>query len=1073
MTGNEDLREASPRDTHGTGMNSSSDQVLEELSTIMPVIASVMSQEVSAGSCTFFIYDEHQSRTIAVFRHGESQLWFPAPVDADGVTPASVPVEAEVLRTRGSIQRVTDDDFRRFPLLNTDLREQSNGYVDLIVPLIHHDHVYGVAYLWRAGNAEPFSPHEVASAGNLASVGAMAVEFARQYRDERYRRQRLNALLNIASLSASHYSVDQVLPEIAAIARSALEVDVCNLYVFDPHVAGVTDAYTSGLNDEETAVFQESQVYAVSEVPAELEAAGTLEPVIVTDPVNQLAYGSKMSAYAGRNNISEILLVPILSQQSMTGAMYLWNRDPAYRFNPDELTTIQAIASQAGGVIQQARLFEEEQRHISDTQALRRIGESVLNSDSLDEVFDELADVLNELIPYDYCFVGRVDEDSNSVVVAYMWGDFPPDVIGYRIPLDDSLTGRVARTKEIVNIADHNLHGRSHRYSSTHLPIYSVLIAPLITESGMIGVLYAGRKHEQEFDNRDERLMALFSQQAAAAIERTQARESLMMNAKRQTFLAELTNALIATEDPVSILQKLCEMTSNVLADTVIVGLTTWRYGEVQWHGCASTDHDRQQFLMKSLETGVLSVEAERIEYLANADSPSFTELADGAAVDGRVIHPTARDVLRRLDARQILSVPMRYEGRAPGLLILISSDPDRRLDDPELEGLAMIVSHRIGDALERRQMARNREALLRFSEAINTHADLEELLELFLTELQDLLPYDQLYLGKHDPETDQSIPLAYVNPHGLEVAEVAIASNRGISGEAMRTRRAILDNDAHLRQTSAYGSEHESSFYATHGESAMATPLISDHTVIGVVFIGRSGTNRFSESDFETFLLFSGLIASAIHRTELLERNNVMYRASVEVLAAVVDAKDPTTLEHSRNVARYSRLLAEAQKLPTSMVETIELAGLLHDIGKISIPDHVLRKPGPLTAQERALINTHPERGERIISQHPALMKLTPLVRNHHERVDGTGYPDGLSGDQIPPGAGIISIADAFDTITSQRTYQRRRTVQEALLELKRNAGTQFDTALVELFVQEILANPEVVVQADTVVRQ
>jgi HD-GYP domain-containing protein (c-di-GMP phosphodiesterase class II) len=1040
------------------------DQMVDELSTIMPVIASVMMSEISAASCTFYIYDPHQTGTIAVFRHGESQLLFPDPLDADNLDPHDVPIEAEVLRVQQSVRRSTADDFARFPLVNPTLRASASGYTDMAVPLMHHDHVYGVAYLWRSTGGLPFSDHEAVSAENLGSVGALAVELALQYRSERSRRRRLNALVNVATLAASPFSVAQIMQETAAIVRTMTEADVCKMYVFDETGDSVSDSYVSGLNDDEQWIFANSHCYAVSDVPAELAASTSLAPVIVRDPHRQLAQNSELVHYAIDNDISEILVVPVVYRRTMIGVIYLWYRDRKRRFEADAMSTIQAIANQAGGVIRQARLYRDTQRHISDTEALRRIGDSVLNRDSLEEVLDELANVLHQLIPHDYCFVGQIDEEADSVVVSHMWGDFPPEVRGYRFSLHDSLTGQVARTGQMANMTDHNLHARTHRYPHEHLPIYSVLISPLITENGRIGVLYIGRKELEPFTNRDERLMALFSHHAAAAIERTQAREALLLNARRQTFLAELTTTLITAEEPTEILQSLAERSVGVLADSVLIGLTTWRYGEIEWHGCASADPTDQEHTREALNTGAFDVGPERTEYLASADHPTLVNLKDGLPVDGRQVSGLTGDLFRMIGARQILTVPMRQLGRAPGMIILLSSDPDRHLDDPEFQSMAVIAANRIGDALERRQMVRNREALLRFSEAINAHTELDALLEMFVSELHDLLPYDQLYLGRNDQDTGETQPLIFVNPHGLNLEQVTLASNEGISGEVMTTRKAVIDNHAHLRPSSAYGTEFEAEFYAARGESAMAAPLIADNDVIGVVFIGRSGTNRFSESDFETFLLFSGLIASAIHRTQLLSHNQEMYRASVEVLAAVVDAKDPNTLEHSRHVAWYSRRLAIAAEIVPAMVERIELAGLLHDIGKISIPDHVLQKPGPLTVQERALINTHPERGERILSQHPALMNLTPLVRHHHERVDGTGYPDGLKGDHIPLGASIISVADAFDTMTSERAYHRRKSVGEALAELERHAGKQFDATLVQLFVELIESDPDVV---------
>lgn len=1040
------------------------DQMLTELATIMPVIAAVMIQEIRSDSCTFYVYDAELTKTIATLRHGEAQLIFPDKLETDSASPWDIPVEAEVLRTQRSVRRMTDEDFNRLPLLNESLQSRSDGYMDLVVPLAHHGQVYGVAYMWRTRTYPPFSDLEVMTAENLASVGAMAVEFARHFSSERTRRLRLNALLNVASLAASHHSVDQVLPEIAAIARSVTEANVCNLYSFEKDGKTVVDSYSSGLNEEESWVFAQSDAYDVASVPAEVEAAATLEPVIVRDPATQLAPGSELIAYAASRSISEILVVPIVYQRSMIGVMYLWNRERHIGFTPEVMVTIQAIANQAGGVIEQARLYDDSQRHIRDTEALRRIGDSVLNGDSVDDVFNELASVLNELIPYDYCFVGRVDEDADAVVVAYKWGDFPPEVLGYQIPLQDSLAGRVAQTGEMINAVDPDLSQRSHSYASTHFPIYALLTAPLTTEDGQIGVLCIGRRGEPRFDNRDERLMALFAHQAAAAIERTQARESMIMHANRQAFLANLTNALISAPEPIDILQDLCEMAVGVVAESVVIGLTTWRYGEIQWHGSAHVDQDKHQALPGKFQSGQIKIAPERTEFLLNSETPVLMPVIDGMDADGREIDANVSEMLRSIGARQVLTVPMLQQGRAPGIVILMTSDPERNLDDPDVQEIATIVANRVGDALERRQMALNREALLRFSQAINTHVDLNTLIDVFVSELQELVPHDQLYLGQLDPEADVTVPLAFINPHGLTADAVAMASNEGISGEVMRTRKALLDNDAQSRSSTSYGSDYEAIYYAQHGESAMAAPLIADDTVIGVVFIGRSGSNRFSEADFETFLLFSGLMSSAIHRTQLLQHNQLMYRASVEVLAAVVDVKDPTTLEHSRNVSRYSRILATDSGLPQSMVERIELAGLLHDIGKISIPDHVLQKPGPLTTQERTLINTHSERGERILSQHPALMNLMPLVRHHHERVDGTGYPDGLRGDEIPVGASIIGVAEAFDTITSPRTYQQKRSVAEAIAELERNAGTQFDAGLVKLFVRAIRADPDIV---------
>jgi putative nucleotidyltransferase with HDIG domain len=1034
--------------------------ITRELEFIIPVIARVMREQIDALACSFYIYNADQTATVATFRHGNTELILHDLEATDSISPHDVPVEKEVLSALCSIRRSSEDDFTRWPMLNDQLRMSTEGYMDVVVPLLRRDHVYGVVYIWRCGESGAFTDNEIDSIERLAHVAAMAVDFARHYVSERARRRQLNALLTIASLSASHLTVDDVMPEVTRIMRSITEADVCNLYVFDPSGEMVESSFSSGLNQRERWVFDDSDQYPLETVPAEQLARETLSAVVVRDPENELVTNSELVVYAREADISEILIVPIVYQKRMIGVIYLWYRDGTRSFSPEAISTSLGIANQAGGVIQQAKLYDATQQHIVETEALRQIGETVLNSDSLDVVLDQIADVLASMIPHDYALVGIIDHTAEDVVVRRVWGDLPQTLIDYRIDMSSSLMGEAIRTRNILNIPDAFADPRMHRYEPQTLSIRSVLIAPLVTESGPIAVLYLARNESSTFTDRQERLLELLSQHAAVAIERTKARETLSLHAARQTLLANVTSALVAASDPIEALQSICELSCGVLADGVALAVSSWQHGEIRWVGAAHVDPGMNSAFHGSLINGEVEVNPDRVEDMLSAEQSSLMVLEDGIPTDGRELHFTVTDLLSRIDARYLLNVPMRQSGRAAGIMALASSDSTRVFHD-ELRELAQIVANRIGDALERQQVARNRESLLRVSEAINAHADINDLLEMIESELAEMIPFDHMYIGKLDLETGSTNVLKYANPFGVDADQVVAAANRGISGEVMRTRKAILDNQAHLRSSTNYVGPEEHHYYTKTGESVMAAPLIAEDQTVGVLFLGRSGSNRFSESELETFLLFSGLVASAIHRADLVQSNQLMYRASVEVLAAVVDAKDPTTLEHSRNVARFARIIAEEMELSVSDVERIELAGLLHDIGKLSIPDHVLSKPGPLTPQERALINTHPDRGANILNQHPALMDLIPLVRHHHERFDGTGYPERLMRDEIPLGASIISVADAFDTMTSQRTYQRKRSISEALEELNRCGGTQFHPDVVCRFINAVRRTP------------
>jgi diguanylate cyclase (GGDEF)-like protein/putative nucleotidyltransferase with HDIG domain len=184
--------------------------------------------------------------------------------------------------------------------------------------------------------------------------------------------------------------------------------------------------------------------------------------------------------------------------------------------------------------------------------------------------------------------------------------------------------------------------------------------------------------------------------------------------------------------------------------------------------------------------------------------------------------------------------------------------------------------------------------------------------------------------------------------------------------------------------------------------------------------------------------------------------------------LAMAVDSKDPTTQCHSQKVSSYAVALAEARELDAATVEEIKLAALLHDVGKVGISETILNKSGPLDPEEWDLMKQHVNFGARILESCRGAGRIQAMVLHHHEFFDGSGYPNALAGDEIPLGARIIAIADAYDTITSARSYKRARSAEEALTELERCGGAQFDPALISLFVDAIRKFPRPIVEIE-----
>jgi HD-GYP domain-containing protein (c-di-GMP phosphodiesterase class II) len=173
--------------------------------------------------------------------------------------------------------------------------------------------------------------------------------------------------------------------------------------------------------------------------------------------------------------------------------------------------------------------------------------------------------------------------------------------------------------------------------------------------------------------------------------------------------------------------------------------------------------------------------------------------------------------------------------------------------------------------------------------------------------------------------------------------------------------------------------------------------------------------------------------------------------------LAAALDARNPDTSGHSKRVAALSEVIGKALKMPEEEIKELLSASILHDIGKLGIPDSILTKHGKITGHELEILNGHAVNGAKIVAGVKNLDVLEPMILHHHERYDGTGYPGKLKGEDIPLGARIICVADAYDAMTSSRTYQKVFSKEEASEELKRCSGIQFDPKLVEIFCQAV----------------
>jgi len=275
--------------------------------------------------------------------------------------------------------------------------------------------------------------------------------------------------------------------------------------------------------------------------------------------------------------------------------------------------------------------------------------------------------------------------------------------------------------------------------------------------------------------------------------------------------------------------------------------------------------------------------------------------------------------------------------------------------------------------------------------------------------------------------------------------------SDEGIISEVIKSGKAIIVNDVRSHPSfQGAGLLHPV-------RSVLCAPMRSRGKVIGTINVADklSGEDFFA-SDLKLLSVIASLAGASIQNIQLIQDLELVILTVVQTLAAVVDAKSPWTSEESAKASQYAVATAEELGLDPDFIYRLKLAALLHDIGKIGIPDAILDKPTTLTDEEWEIIERHPIKGGELMSHMSRLGEdIVAGIRYHHERYDGHGYPNGLGGREIPLVARILAVADAFAAMTADRPYREALSEEEALGEIESNAGTQFDPKVVEALIK------------------
>ncbi|MFP4500342.1 MAG: HD domain-containing phosphohydrolase [Candidatus Hydrogenedentota bacterium] len=339
-------------------------------------------------------------------------------------------------------------------------------------------------------------------------------------------------------------------------------------------------------------------------------------------------------------------------------------------------------------------------------------------------------------------------------------------------------------------------------------------------------------------------------------------------------------------------------------------------------------------------------------------------------------------------------------------------------------------------------------QALYAANQVIASERDLQKVFEEVMDQLFRLLPAHNGVILLREQESGELVTecVRSGRPNVTITISSSIVERAVNNGEALITHNAAADSRFDMG----------GSIISQGITSAMCAPLKYQDSILGVIYLDTRGTSHaFTRNDLHLLVTLAGPAAVAIRNAQYVSELERSYEDTLTVLANSIEMRDHYTVGHTWRVTNFSMAIGRELGWDNEKLKECEMGGVLHDVGKIGVPDAILCKPDRLTDAEYQKMKVHPERGARLLQDVAHLHPLIPYCLYHHERYDGKGYPYGLAGNEIPLEGRVLAVADAFDALTSNRPYRKGLDSKVAIAEIEKGKGTQFDPVVADAFIR------------------
>ncbi|HEU5287589.1 MAG TPA: GAF domain-containing protein [Candidatus Limnocylindria bacterium] len=610
--------------------------------------------------------------------------------------------------------------------------------------------------------------------------------------------------------------------------------------------------------------------------------------------------------------------------------------------------------------------------------------------------------------------------------------------IGIHAPSGHGIVGAVVARRATVALDDYRIDPTAVP-AIKDLGVRSIVGVPIILQGEIVATLTVARLAVRPFDEEDQRALEGLASHAAVALRNARLLE---LSRRLEALSREVAGDTGALDD---VMRRVAnDIAAAYDAEVVTISLVKGDLSRPIAH-VGLTPDEAPRLSTPGPMTRLVIARRESI-VVRDYDAELGTD-------------PHVMPALARRSVHASVGAPVIVQGEVVAAVMVGTTDPYRSFDAIDRQGLTAFAQT-TGAALRSAQARQERERRIERLSALNVLAwqlagvhEPYEIARLAYEAAGGLVARDAFYVARFDHEKREFDFVLQADGEDVWRGEryplaTGPTSQVVVTGETYVVRSP---EDPAQRRGMTFGEATRVSGSAAH------VPLKSRGRLIGVLSSQSYSSDAFDDEDIVVLQSLANLVATAFENAEHMQQMRELYLASVKALAAAVDARDPYTRSHSARVAALARTVAEELRLGPDELRRVQLGALLHDIGKIGIPDAILNKPGPLSADEWVLMRTHPAVGASILAAVEPLRDLVPIVRTHHERYDGNGYPEHLAGDEIPIESHIVAAADAFEVIVSRRAYKQAQTVEFACAELLRCRATQFHPDVVDAFLRVI----------------